>query len=127
MTFHFNKTYFTLALLAFIAETLIALFVNDQIIRPFVGDVLVVALVYFFASIFLRFDRRKIAFGAFIFACVIEVLQYFDYVKLLGLESNRILSVMMGRTFEYTDFAAYFLGLLLILLFEKIFRQRIYD
>jgi len=33
-----------------------------------------------------------IAFGSFLFACLIEVLQYYDYVKLLGLENIRLIN-----------------------------------
>ena len=107
----------------FLIELLIALFVTDKIIRPFVGDVLVIALIYCFLRIFLQIDYWKIALGVLLFACVIEVLQYFDYVKLLGLENNRILSVAMGRTFEWTDFVAYSTGFLLIVLSEKFIKK----
>ena len=121
--FSFNKNYLFLTLLLFSVEVLIAVFVNDTLIRPFAGDVLVVILIYCFLRIFLNADHRKTAFGVLLFACLIEILQYFDYVKLLGLEHNRILSVMMGRTFEWFDFAAYFTGFLIVLLCEKIFRS----
>ena len=121
----FNPKYLLLTVLIFAIEVCIALFMTDKIIRPFVGDVLVVGLIYCFFRIFLNFDYRKIAFGVFIFACVIEILQYFDYVKLLGLENNRILSVMMGRTFEWSDFLAYFTGFLLIILLEFLFRKHV--
>jgi hypothetical protein len=118
--FSFNLKYLILTIILFFIELLIALFVKDTIIRPFVGDVLVVMLIYCFLRIFLRFDYWKIALGVLLFAFVIEILQYFDYVKLLGLENNRILSVAMGRTFAWEDFLAYFVGFLLIIVGEKI-------
>ena len=121
--FSFNKNYLFLTLLLFSVEVLIAVFVNDTLIRPFVGDVLVVILIYCFLRIFLNADHRKTAFGVLLFACLIEILQYFDYVKLLGLEHNRILSVMMGRTFEWTDCAAYFVGFLLIIAAESFIKR----
>ena len=124
MTFTFNLKYLALTVTLFAVEICIALFVKDKLIRPFVGDVLVVALIYCFVRIFLNFAHWKIAAGVLLFACAIEILQYFDYVKLLGLENNRVLSVIMGRTFELTDFAAYFCGFLLILLCEKILETR---
>ena len=122
--FCFNPKYLLLTIIIFFIELAIALFVKDTVIRPFVGDVLVVVLIYCFFSIFLNFDHWKIAFGVLIFACCIEILQYFDYVKLLGLENNRILSVAMGRTFEWTDFLAYFTGFLVIILGEKLIRKQ---
>ena len=47
----------------------------------------------------------------------------FDYVKLLDLENNRIFSIAMGRTFEWTDFIAYFTGFLSIILSEKFINR----
>lgn len=124
MTFYFDKKYFLLFVMLFTVEVFIALYFTDRFIRPFVGDALVVILIHCFVSIFLKTDYRKIALGTFIFACLIEICQYFDYVKLLGLENNRVLATMLGRTFEAADFAAYFIGFLIVLLCEKIFRSR---
>lgn len=120
---YFNKIYLFLTIILFLVEVLIALFVKDRIVRPFIGDVLVVILIYCFLRIFLNINYLKIALGVFLFACLIEILQYFDYVKLLGLENNKILSVAMGRTFEWLDFIAYFTGFLLIIFFEKIYER----
>lgn len=116
-----NKTYLFLTIIVFIAEVCIALFINDKVIRPFVGDALVVILIYCFLRIFLNVNYLKVAAGVLLFAFVIETLQYFDYVKLLGLENNRILSVAMGRTFERLDFAAYFAGFLLLIVIERFY------
>ncbi len=112
--------YFALFLLILAVEIIIALFVKDSIIRPFVGDALVVVLIYCFLRIFLNYAPLKLAFGVLIFAIVIEILQFFDYVKLLGLQDNRFLSIMMGRTFEWSDFVAYLGGFLLIITGEKL-------
>src|SRR4051812_43745911 len=106
MRFHFSPKYLLLTVILFAIEVCIALYITDRFIRPFVGDVLVVVLIYCFVSIFLNVSYWKAAFGVFLFASLIETLQYFDYVKLLGLENNRVLSVMMGRTFEWSDYAA---------------------
>lgn len=124
MTFQFNKIYFSLALILFAVEVFIALFVEDAIIRPFVGDALAVILLYCLIRAFYRQDSLKIAVGALFFAFAIEILQYFDYVKILGLENNRILSAAMGRTFEWNDFAAYFVGFLIVLMAGKLFETR---
>jgi hypothetical protein len=120
----FNGRYFLLAVIIFLIEIFIALFVSDTLVRPFLGDALVVILIYCAVRIFLNVNSWKAAFGVFIFACAIEILQYFDYVELLGLENNRVLSVAMGRTFEWLDFAAYLTGFLIILAAEKIVRRR---
>lgn len=124
MAFHFNKNYFLLTLILFAIEIFIALFITDKIVRPFIGDVLVVILIYCFVRIFLNVNYWKAALGVLLLAFTIEILQYFDYVKLLGLEHNRVLSVVMGRTFEIMDFAAYFAGFLLLTLVETNLRKK---
>ena len=123
MSFTFNGKYLLLAAIVFFTEIFIALFVTDTLVRPFVGDVLVVILIYCAARIFLKVNYWHAALAVLIFACAIEVLQYFDYVKLLGLEQNRVLSVALGRTFEWLDFAAYLAGFLLIILCEKLYER----
>lgn len=119
----FNKTYLFLTIILFCVEVFIALFVNDQFIRPFVGDVLVVILIYCFLRIFLNFSYLKIALGVLIFAFVIEILQYFDFVKIIGFEHNRIISVALGRTFSVFDLFAYAVGFVLIIAVERYFSK----
>jgi hypothetical protein len=124
MSFHFNPKYLLLTILIFAIEVCIALFFKDTLIRPFVGDLLVVILIYCFFRIFLQVSYWKLAFGVLLFACTIEILQYFDYVKLLHLENNRVISVVLGRTFEWLDFAAYLTGFLIISAVEKFVQNR---
>ena len=119
----FKPTYFLLTIILFLTEVSIALFVKDKIIRPFVGDVLVVILIFCFLRTFLQMNVFKTAFGVLIFAFSIEILQYFDFVKLIGMENNRIISTALGRTFEWLDFIAYFIGFLLIFFFERIYER----
>jgi len=45
MSFTFNTKYFLLAFALFFVEVYIALYVHDDIIRPYIGDVLVVILI----------------------------------------------------------------------------------
>lgn len=125
MRLAFNVKYLLLAAFLFALEICIALFVTDSIVRPFVGDVLVVALIYCFLRIFLRIAYWKAALGVLAFACTIEILQYFDYVARLGLENNRVLSVALGRTFEWLDFAAYLAGFLFIILIENFYSRKL--
>jgi hypothetical protein len=121
MSFTFNVKYLLLTLILFLVELGIALFIRDTVVRPFIGDALVVVLIYCGLRIFLNVNYRTLAFGVLVFACTIEILQYFDYVRWLGLEQNRVLSVALGRTFEWLDFAAYFAGFLLVLAVERSF------
>ena len=123
MSFVFNKGFFLLTFLLFLVEILIAVFVRDNFIRPFIGDTLIVILIYGFLRIFLKTHYLPTAFGVLVFAYLIEMLQYFEFVKLIGMEDNRIVSVALGRTFEWLDFAAYFAGFLLIIVSERIYER----
>ena len=71
-------------LVIFCIEVLIALYVRDNFVRPYIGDVLVVVLVYSFVRIFLPTGIPRMPFYVFLFACFIEVMQYFQLVETLG-------------------------------------------
>ncbi|MCD9185465.1 MAG: DUF2809 domain-containing protein [Pyrinomonadaceae bacterium] len=123
MTLILNKKYIFVTIVLFLTEVFIALFVNDQFVRPFVGDVLVVILIYCFLRIFLNFSTWKIASGVLVFAFVIETLQYFDFVKKIGFENNRLISTALGRTFSGFDLLAYAVGFGLIIAAERYFSK----
>jgi hypothetical protein len=55
-------------LVIFCIEVLIALYVRDRFIRPYVGDMLVVVLVYSFVRIFLPTGIPRMPFYVFLFA-----------------------------------------------------------
>lgn len=69
----------------FVVETLIALFVRDAFIRPYMGDVLVVILIYCFVRMFITRPLRWLPLWIFLFACCIETLQYLQLVTLIGI------------------------------------------
>ncbi|MEE1946020.1 DUF2809 domain-containing protein [Pedobacter sp. KR3-3] len=117
--FHFNLKYFLLAILIFLVEVFIALYIHDAIIRPYIGDVLVVILLYYAIRSFLRVPVLPTAIAVLIFAYLIEMLQYFQYVKWLGLQDSHLANVVMGNSFAWTDLMAYTIGIVLVLFFEK--------
>ncbi|KAA2243905.1 DUF2809 domain-containing protein [Chitinophaga agrisoli] len=120
MKFRFNWRYAVLTLILFIIEVLIALFLHDRFIRPYVGDFLVVILVYCFVCSFMRARTLAIVLGVLLFACTVETLQYFNVVKLLGLSHSRVANIVIGTSFSWSDILAYVLGLLFTVVFEWI-------
>jgi len=116
----FNKYYGLLALCLFIIEVLIALYVHDAFVRPYVGDVLVVILLYCFAKTFIDTPVLPTAIAVLVFAYIIEWLQYLQIVNTLGLQHNAIARTVIGTTFQWGDILAYTLGILLVLAVEKI-------
>lgn len=104
--------YALLFLSVLLAEILIALFVKDAFVRPYVGDMLVTVLICCFLRIFFPSGVKLLPVYVFIFASAVEAGQYFDIVKLLGLEGNRFISVLLGRTFSVVDIFCYAIGCL---------------
>lgn len=118
--FIFNKLYFLLAIAIFVIEVLIAKFAHDQIIRPYIGDVLVVILIYCFLKSFLNTPVLKTAIAVLVFSYFAELLQYFHLVNKLGLQNSSIAKVIMGTSFEWIDLVAYTCGTGIVLYLETI-------
>lgn len=114
----FDKKYFFLAIILFVIEVLIALFVRDTFVRPYVGDYLVVILIYCAVRAVLKASVWKVALGVLLFSFLVETLQYFQIVNRLGLEHNTIARTVIGYGFEWSDFVAYTLGILTVLALE---------
>ena len=90
----------TLLLLA--AEVCIALFVHDEIIRPYIGDVLVVILLYTFVKIFLPEKHALLPLWIFLFAVCVECLQLVRITDLFEVRS-RFLRTLIGSSFDVKD------------------------
>jgi hypothetical protein len=116
----FNKIYFSLAVLLFAIEVLIALFAHDDVIRPYVGDVLVVILIYCFVKSFFDTPVLKTALFVLLFAFVVEGLQYLNILNRLGLKDSKIAAVIIGSSFSCIDIITYIIGIGFVLFFEKI-------
>lgn len=117
--FYFSKKYFLWAVSLFITELLIALYVDDDFIRPYVGDFLVVILLYCMLKSCVRIKVWKAALCVLLFSYIIEIMQYFDVVTLLGLQHNKFARIIIGTYFTWDDMAAYTLGILFVLLIER--------
>lgn len=91
-------------------EMIIALFVHDRFIRPYMGDILVVAVIYCLVRIFLPVGVKLLPLYVFAFAVLIEVLQSMDFASILGLENNRLFRIAFGSTFDMLDIVCYAVG-----------------
>jgi hypothetical protein len=106
------------ALALFAIEVAIALWVHDAFVRPYVGDVLVVPLVYCCVMAVYRGRPARVVTGVFAFACSVELAQLARVVDRLHIE-NHALRVIIGTSFEPLDFVAYAVGALLTLACER--------
>ena len=105
---------FILFMIFLVIEVLIALYVHDDFVRPYLGDVLVVVVLYFFVRIWIPEKYRWLSGAIFVFAAAVEVLQYFHLVEILGVENNVFLRTILGSTFDFKDIVCYGVGCLLL-------------
>ncbi|WP_250433947.1 ribosomal maturation YjgA family protein [Hanstruepera flava] len=124
MKFQFNKIYFSGFIILFIVEFLIATCLKDGFIRHTFGDFLVVILLYCFIKSFIDINPLSAGILVLTIAFTIEFLQLFQLLKLLNLEHNYIAKLILGSTFQIGDLAAYTLGIITVLLIEKINQTR---
>ena len=114
-----NSQYLILTLLLFLTEVLIALYIHDGFIRPYLGDFLVVILIYCFVKSFLNTPVWPTAIGVLAFSYAVETLQYFNIVQKLGLQHSKVARIVIGSSFEWLDLVAYTGGIALVLVVEK--------
>lgn len=116
---HFKPSYFLTFLLVLFTEIFIALYVHDAFIRPYIGDFLVVILIYCFVRAFFNISVVAAAIGVLLFSYMIEILQYYKIVEVLGLQHYKLARIIIGTAFAWMDLVVYTLGIALVLLMEK--------
>ena len=120
----FNIKHFCINLILLSTLVLIAMFVNDEFIRPFVGDVLAVFWVYFLLKTFIKTSNFELAHYSLLFAFSVEIAQFYQVINILGLQDNRIAQIIMGSTFDWFDLLAYGIAWLIIV-FTESYRVRL--
>ena len=120
----FNRSYFALAIFIFALEVVIALFVHDNFVRPYVGDILVVILIYCFIKSFFRLPVMIVAMFVLLFAFTVELLQFLKIVEVLGLEQSTLARVVIGTSFSWWDILTYMVGMATVLIAEKYLARK---
>ncbi len=105
-------------------EILIALLVHDNFIRPYIGDMLVTVLICSFARFFIPEKIKVLPMLVFAFSALVEIGQYFDFVKLLGIDDNPFISTLLGRTFSVADLICYAMGCILFAVVDCIIKKK---
>lgn len=93
-----------------LTEILIGLFVHDRFVRPYLGDVLVTILLCCLCRVVVPDGVPALPIYVFAFAALVEIAQYFEVVKLLGMEDNALISTLMGTTVSVIDLVCYAVG-----------------
>ena len=100
--------YLLITLSLFIVEVLIATtFSHSRFIRSYLGDYLVVILLYCLVKSFYDVSPLVLAISIFVFACGIEIAQYFRLADVLGLRPGSMLSILVGTSFSWMDILMY--------------------
>lgn len=118
-SWRFNARNFIGFVLVLLLEIGIAMGFHSGIIRSFVGDVLVIVLLFFFVGAFVSIKLLPKVAGIVLFAMLIEIGQYFHLVMKLGGGQNRLALVILGNQFDPWDMLAYLLGGALCWLMER--------
>lgn len=112
----FSRRHALLALLLFTIELLIGTQLDDAFVRPFIGDLLVVMLIYCLLRTLLVIPCYPLAVGVLLFAISVETGQYFHLADRLGLGHIPLARIIIGSTFDPKDLLAYLLGTVLIMI-----------
>ena len=116
MRIKFNKKYALWALALLGIEFLIAtVFSRIGFIRGYIGDVLVVILLYCLVlSVVKVRNKSKLIGGIFLFAVLVEVLQYFGVATYLGFTKGSLGYIILGNHFSWGDILSYTIGCLIL-------------
>lgn len=113
-----RSKYCAVFFLLLLVEVLIALFIHDEFIRPYVGDVLVVIVIYCFIRIWVPERCKLLPLYIFLFAATVEGLQYLNLTERLGLEPGTFLAVVVGSVADWKDVLCYAVGCILLGIYE---------
>ena len=125
MKLTFRPGYAIATLVVFFIEVMIALYVRDDFIRPYGGDILAVVFVYLGFRAITTMSVRQAANVALGVAFLIEIAQALNIITLVGLADNQIARVVLGTSFAWGDIAAYITGYALILIAERMRRRSV--
>lgn len=122
--------YLSLFTLLFIVEVGIARYVHDAFVRPYLGDAIVVVLIYAFIMGIIRVtqtlkNKALIAVLVLLFSFLIEGLQAASFIYKIGMGDMWWARLIFGTSFSWWDMLAYVGGFLSILLVEWFVEKKL--
>ena len=107
----YRRIWYAIAFLILLAvEVIIAVYIHDRLIRPYLGDVLVVVVLYLGLRIIIPEGVKLLPLYIFLFATLVEVTQLFDLIKYFHVEENTFVRVLIGSVFDIKDIICYGIG-----------------
>ena len=121
MKLQFSLKYLLLTLFIFLVEVLIATKLSHIFfVRAYLGDVIVVMLLYTFVKTFVKINNEKLILGILIFSFLIEFAQYFNIAEKLGFRPGSLMYIVIGNSFSWIDNLCYAIGCLILYLIVRM-------
>ncbi|RLJ31229.1 uncharacterized protein DUF2809 [Chryseobacterium sp. 7] len=121
MKFQFSLKYLLLTIFIFLVEVLIATKLSNVFfVRAYLGDVIVVMLLYTFVKSFVKVNDQKLILGILIFSFLVEFAQYFNIAEKLGFRPGSLMYIVIGNSFSWIDNLCYAAGCLILYIFIKV-------
>ncbi|WP_347219291.1 DUF2809 domain-containing protein [Chryseobacterium sp.] len=121
MKFQLSLKYLLISIFIFLIEVLIATKLKDIFfVRAYLGDVIVVILLYTLVKSFFRVNNEKLILGILIFSCCVEFTQYFNIAEKLGFRPGSLMYIVIGNSFSWIDILCYAAGCLLLFVWIKL-------
>ncbi len=121
--------YIALFIVLFAIEVIIATYIHDNFIRPYLGDTIVIVLIYAFVMGFFSVghtlsSKIRVAFYVLLFAFIIEGLQASSFIYKIGLGDQKWAQVILGTSFSWWDMLAYIAGFIAIVSVEWLLDKK---
>lgn len=116
------KQYTIIFLLLLVTEIAIAIFHFHKFVRGFVGDILVIPLLFTLLKAVTKLSTKAALLIVLLLAFCIEILQYFKITEILNIK-NQAFTTIIGTSFDWWDLLAYCFGILPVLLTEKFIKK----
>lgn len=124
MKFQFSLKYLLISIFIFLVEVLIATKLKDIFfVRAYLGDVIVVILLYTLVKSFFRVNNEKLILGILIFSCFVEFAQYFNIAEKLGFRPGSLMYIVIGNSFSWIDILCYVAGCVFLYVFVKLTKK----
>lgn len=117
--------YLVAAIVLFAIETVIALFVHDDFVRPYIGDVLAVAFVHTALRSATPLTLIPALATTLAIAFAIEFAQALNFLDAIGLRDNIIARTVLGGVFDWADLIAYSVGAAITFAIERTLYERL--
>jgi len=91
-------------------EILIARYVHEGFVRPYLGDTLATVLLYCLLRSFWQAPVGRVVLVALLASYAIEAAQALHLLAWLGWQQSRVARLLLGSQFAWADMLAYTLG-----------------